>query len=158
MTGRRLGRVGGAARRVAAMSWRDRATLAVAIVVVPAVRVAVRVSGFGPTAARLARWSDTAPHRMDRREARAIASLVGLVAARPLVGASCLPRSLATWFLLRRRGGDVVLVIGGSDRVDSFTAHAWVELDGHVVNDVPDVRDRFGAFDVQLPRLSGRFG
>src|ERR1700727_2627809 len=47
----------------------------------------------------------------------------------------CLQRSAATSCLLKRYGVHAELVIGAQQL--PFKAHAWVELDGHVVNDKP---------------------
>ena len=47
----------------------------------------------------------------------------------------CLQRSLATARLLRSCGLDASVVIGC--RPEPFTSHAWVEIDGRVVNDSP---------------------
>jgi hypothetical protein len=77
------------------------------------------------------------------------------VAGRQIVGARCLGRSLVLWFLLRRRGIDAELVIGAeAPRNGSLPAHAWVEVSGEPVNDAPDVRARYGSFELELPRLS----
>ena len=67
----------------------------------------------------------------------------------------CLTRSLALAWLLKRRGIPFVIRIGvrrgttmGPER-DSvgFSAHAWVEHDGIVLNDRQDVSLQFSAFD-----------
>jgi hypothetical protein len=47
--------------------------------------------------------------------------------------ALCLQRSAATTCLLRRHGVSAQMVIGA--RQIPFKAHAWVEVDGRVVND-----------------------
>lgn len=47
----------------------------------------------------------------------------------------CLQRSAATAMLLRRHGWKAVMVIGA--QVLPFKSHAWVEVDGSVVNDKP---------------------
>jgi Transglutaminase-like superfamily len=47
----------------------------------------------------------------------------------------CLQRSAATTILLRRYGWSAELVIGA--QVLPFKSHAWVEVDGTVVNDKP---------------------
>jgi prolyl oligopeptidase len=47
----------------------------------------------------------------------------------------CLQRSAATTMLLRRYGFAAELVIGA--RIVPFKSHAWVELDGVVLNDKP---------------------
>ena len=53
----------------------------------------------------------------------------------------CLQRSATAACLLRLRGVRAELVIAA--RRMPFTAHAWVELDGKVLNDSPVVQDRF---------------
>jgi hypothetical protein len=53
--------------------------------------------------------------------------------------ALCLQRSAITTYLLRRKGVAAHLVIGA--RPLPFLVHAWVEVDGQVVNDFPRVRD-----------------
>lgn len=53
----------------------------------------------------------------------------------------CLQRSAATTMLLRRYGWSAEMVIGA--QVLPFQAHAWVEVDGTVVNDKPYVADIF---------------
>lgn len=50
----------------------------------------------------------------------------------------CLQRSVTTVCLLRRRGVPAQLVIGA--RRMPFHAHAWVEVDGVVINDPPEIR------------------
>ena len=56
-------------------------------------------------------------------------------------GAACLQRSAVTTGLLRRRGFAAEMVIGC--RPLPFESHAWVELDGEVVNDLPQYRRAF---------------
>jgi hypothetical protein len=50
-------------------------------------------------------------------------------AGRYVPGATCLTKSLALGWMLRRRGVDVVVRIGAR-RKPSFSAHAWIERDG----------------------------
>ena len=66
----------------------------------------------------------------------------------------CLPRSaVATWFL-RRRGVPAVMVIGV--RKMPFYAHAWVEVDGRVVNDKPAVQTLYPPIDRLVPAETPR--
>ena len=51
----------------------------------------------------------------------------------------CLQRSTATTLLLRRYGFHAYLVIGA--QILPFQSHAWVELDGRIVNDKAYVAD-----------------
>jgi len=53
----------------------------------------------------------------------------------------CLQRSAVTTYLLRRRGIPARLVIG--TKVMPLLAHAWVEVDGVVVNDWPRVQQAY---------------
>lgn len=57
----------------------------------------------------------------------------------------CLQRSAATVWLLRRHGIAARMVIGA--QLLPFKAHAWVEVDGRVVNDKPYMPDIYGVLD-----------
>lgn len=59
--------------------------------------------------------------------------------------ALCLQRSAATACLLKRYGVPAQLVIGA--QTVPFKAHAWVEVDGRVVNDRPYVREMYAVLD-----------
>jgi hypothetical protein len=57
----------------------------------------------------------------------------------------CLQRSAATACLLRESGFPAQMVIGTQQM--PFQAHAWVEVDGHVVNDKPYIPDMYAVLD-----------
>lgn len=57
----------------------------------------------------------------------------------------CLQRSAATALLLRRRGFPAEMVIGA--QLLPFQSHAWVEINGSVVNDKPYIVDMFTVLD-----------
>lgn len=57
----------------------------------------------------------------------------------------CLQRSAATTCLLKRHGIHAQLMIGA--QLMPFRAHAWVEVDGRVVNDKPYVREMYAVLD-----------
>jgi hypothetical protein len=57
----------------------------------------------------------------------------------------CLQRSAATAYLLKRTGIPAVMVIG-IQRLP-FKAHAWVEVEGAVVNDKPYVTQIYAVVD-----------
>ena len=57
----------------------------------------------------------------------------------------CLQRSAATACLLRKYGINGQLVIGSSQL--PFRAHAWVEVDGRVVNDKPYTNEMYAVLD-----------
>jgi hypothetical protein len=57
----------------------------------------------------------------------------------------CLQRSAATVCLLRSCGIRAQLAIGAQSM--PFKAHAWAEIDGHVVNDKPYVSEIYAVLD-----------
>jgi hypothetical protein len=62
--------------------------------------------------------------------ARRIAHLETATAESFFFRTSCLERSLVLCRMLRRRGMNAELRIGGRKKANRFEAHAWVELDG----------------------------
>jgi hypothetical protein len=48
---------------------------------------------------------------------------------------SCLERSVALWWRLRRHGLDCRIRFGGHRRGDAMEAHAWLELEGRTLSD-----------------------
>ena len=59
--------------------------------------------------------------------------------------ALCLQRSAATACLLRRYGIAAELVIGAQQL--PFKAHAWIEVEGRVVNDKPYMHEMYAVLD-----------
>jgi hypothetical protein len=59
--------------------------------------------------------------------------------------ALCLQRSSATACLLKEYGVQGRMVIGAQQM--PFKAHAWVEVDGQVVNDKPYTPEMYGVLD-----------
>jgi hypothetical protein len=59
--------------------------------------------------------------------------------------AACLQRSFVATWLLRRHGIQAEMVIGC--RPLPFESHAWVEVDGQVVNDRPQYQRAFRVLD-----------
>lgn len=114
-----------------------------AILMIPVVRVLLRRYGLGRTQALLARWARSTGQYVDPR--RVIAPVE--IASRGVWKANCLQRSLVAWWLLRRRGLAPELRIGVTKGLEGALAfHAWLELDGVVINDSPDVLIRYLPF------------
>jgi hypothetical protein len=147
-------------RRLWNLSWAERWLLAQAVALLPLTAVALWAVGFRRWQTLLSRLAPAnaplSPGGEGRvrgteaavlREGRAAARLVEAAARRGPYRASCLPRSLTLWWLLRRRGIDSELRIGVRKETGRLDAHAWVELRGEVLNDGADVRERFAAFE-----------
>jgi len=58
---------------------------------------------------------------------------------------SCLHRSAATTLMLRGAGIAARLVIG--TQILPFRAHAWVEVEGRIVNDKPYISELYAVLD-----------
>jgi hypothetical protein len=123
-----------------------RLTLAAAGLL-PVCALALRLAGLRRAYGWLAGRLPTAPAAHPPTEPERVARAVDRAAGHLPRHASCLVRSLVLWYLLARRGQASELVIGVRRPGRALEAHAWVEVDGRPVNDHPDVRERFVAFE-----------
>lgn len=73
------------------------------------------------------------------------------LASRYTPGARCLQRSLALWALLRQQGVESKLKIAVKKDSPTFEAHAWLEYQGYVLNDVSNVQQCFAIFNRPAP-------
>jgi hypothetical protein len=76
-----------------------------------------------------------------------IARLEAAASRRLFVRVNCLEQSLTLWWLLRRRGIDAELRIGGRKENGRFEAHAWVEFDGVVLSEADNEHHDFVPFE-----------
>jgi Transglutaminase-like superfamily len=139
------------------LSWQERWWLLQALVLVPFTGVALRLLGFERCHSLLARLAT--PRRTPLADAarllptaRAMGRMVRIAAARGLHKASCLPQSLALWYLLRRQGMNSQLRIGVRKAAGRLEAHAWAELAGSPI-EPDDAGQRFEPFDHSWPGL-----
>jgi hypothetical protein len=139
---------------VAGQRWRalppaDRRLAAALVALLPAVAAGLRVLGFGRLCRVLSRVSPSPPAAAPFaiQAALALGRLVNAVAWRLPGRPACLTRSVTLWWLLRRRGIDAAVRIGVRRTDGRLEAHAWVEIDGLVLNDAQDVGSRFAAFE-----------
>jgi hypothetical protein len=135
-------------RRLREFDGEQRRIALAAVVALPVLHLAARLGGLRAVR-RLLPLRSGAPRALGGFAAgRHLAAPVATTAsALHLDGSSCVARATFLWWLLRRRGVAAEVVIG-SRRLDGrFEAHAWVEVGGAVVDDAPDIRERFAAFD-----------
>jgi hypothetical protein len=121
---------------------------------------ALRVLGFP-------RWKRTLEKFLPREPASALDADSRLAFARALSRVAekaerrgprrpnCLERSLVLWWLLRRRGLPAELRIGARKRDAQLEAHAWVELEGQVLNDSEVVHKHYARFDGPIASAEG---
>jgi hypothetical protein len=75
----------------------------------------------------------------------AICRAIDLACVYYLKPVMCLQRSAAQVLLLRRYGWQAEMVIGA--QVIPFKSHAWVEVEGEVVNDKPYMHEIYSVLD-----------
>jgi hypothetical protein len=73
--------------------------------------------------------------------------MVAAASRRGLCRGNCLEQSLVLWALLRERGIHAQLRVGVRKGEGGLEAHAWVELEGVVLNDSDDVHGHYAPFD-----------
>ena len=132
-----------------ALSWESRGLLVEAALAIPAMHVLVRVFGVGRlhdvlaglTAARVNAQGDAGAGSAKR--VGEVARVVAMAARHAPGDHSCLHRSMALWWMLRRRGFDGRLRMGVRKGDAAFEAHAWVNHAGVALNDDPEVENRY---------------
>lgn len=99
-------------------------------------KLSLSTFGFGRTMRWVRRDVEHAPLLIDPDDASVARSeyAVAMAAALYPGRAACLERSLMLYWWLRRAGVPVQFRMGA--QLYPFLAHAWVERDGRVVNDV----------------------
>ena len=104
---------------------------------------AARLAGF----ARLCDWLRRRPAARQRSSASVddVVWSVEEACVWYLKRAACLQRSVVATWLLRRNGIAAQMIIGC--RPLPFESHAWVEVDGRVVNDRPQYQRAFTVLD-----------
>jgi Transglutaminase-like superfamily len=144
--------------------WRlappERRVVLRAAIMLSLTAAALRVLGFPrwkSTLERFLRNVSAAPGDSVSRLslAREIAPLAEKAERRGPLRPNCLERSLVLWFLLRRRGLPAELRIGARKQDARFEAHAWVELEGHVLNDSDSVHKHYARFDGPIASAEG---
>lgn len=139
-------------RQYLALTPAARALVRRSLLLLPLAATLLRARGMAHTKASLDRLGRRTSPDSAALTPREIARLVD--AAASLLGTRCLPRSIVLCHLLRHGGVAGEMRLGVSKLPDgSLSAHAWVELDGQVLNDGADVSDRYATLTSSATRL-----
>ncbi|MGA7918501.1 MAG: lasso peptide biosynthesis B2 protein [Candidatus Acidiferrales bacterium] len=92
----------------------------------------------------------------DEEFARVITRMEAAAARNIFARANCLEQSVVLWWLLRRNGINAVLRIGGRKESGQFEAHAWVELDGWVLDGSSQEHRHFVPFESPVLSMESR--
>ncbi len=137
-------------RRFAAMPRNDRAVAVAALILVPAIWVALRLLGYKATRRILSRRIEACEHPECGSVARQTANLVNAASRAWGLPRCCLARSLTLQRLLASRGVPTDVRIGVSLDGGQLVAHAWVEHLGKVINDSITVVNSYAALETDL--------
>ena len=138
------------------LSAREKRSLLLAMLLLPFVVLIHRLLGFRRAQAVLDVMATDiirpaicpAPSELERMHlVRSISRIVEIASRRCLFTPTCLQRSIFLRWWLARRGIASSLRFGVRKRDGKLEAHAWVEHVGQVLNDVPNIGDRFAPFD-----------
>ena len=101
----------------------------------------LRVRGFEALVRKVERWPTHAPAATDGETCRRICATVNRAQLYYPKKAMCLQHSAVVTCLLRRRGVPAQMVLAAQEFPPK--GHAWVEVNGTVVNDKPSVRETY---------------
>lgn len=120
-------------------------------IMIAALKLSLKVRGYKRTIEWIRRRVEDVPVRTDvpPTVVKAAEWWVAMAAAFYPGRAQCLERSLVLYYVLRRQGVPVKYCHGVQP--SPLTAHAWIEYDGEVINDVPERVREFSKLPEQLP-------
>jgi hypothetical protein len=132
------------------LTWPERWQFLQAIIFLPVIAAGLHFMNFQRLREMLERFSpvpvgDNGDNAL--QQAAVTSRLVLAAAARMPFTATCLIRSTALWYLLRRQGIASEIRIGVNREEGEFHAHAWVETHGVVLNDKADIHHQYSPFD-----------
>ncbi len=88
-------------------------------------------------------WFSSFPVLHGRQEIARLTALADLATRATHGQRRCLPRSLLLFWLLKARGAPAKLLIGVSKVAATLESHAWIETEGRVMGDSPEMAQRF---------------
>lgn len=134
------------------LSGRERRDFFLGLLVLPVAVIWLRVSAFRSVQQTLEKWHGDGALTNQRDDTKVLAEsqsasrMLDAASRRGIVRGNCLSRSIALWWLLRRRGIPAQLRIGARKIGNQLEAHAWIEVAGHAINDSDDVQTRYAPF------------
>lgn len=132
------------------LTWHERWLLLQIFLLLPLVAAGLHLMNFKRLYSMLLRFPSAICNFSEDaafKQAYSISRLVLAAACRMPFTVTCLVRSTLLWWLLRWQGIASEIRIGVNQGEGEFHAHAWVEINGVVINDQADIHQQYGAFD-----------
>jgi Transglutaminase-like superfamily/Coenzyme PQQ synthesis protein D (PqqD) len=101
----------------------------------------LKFRGFAALVKKVENWPTTAPHTADSETCRRVCAMVNRAQVYYPKKAMCLQHSAVVTCLLRRQGVPAEMVLAAQEFPPK--GHAWVEVEGRVVNDFRQVKTRY---------------
>lgn len=119
-----------------------------AAVLLPWIRVSLRVRGYNPTFAALQSRAASRGESLGgaKEQVQKTNRMVRSAVRHSVFGVTCLEESLGLWYLLQKQGICSQLRIGVRKAGSKFEAHAWVEYGGEAVNQPEAAHLHYAAF------------
>ena len=130
-------------KRLRDLTPRQRALAAKAAALQAVVVPLVRVLGFRRVKSLVAGLAPLAKKKASDARVDEAAWVAYGVARRSRPRASCVPRALVLWALLRRMGVEGIVRFGARKAGESIEAHAWVEVEGRAIGEGESGREEF---------------
>jgi hypothetical protein len=145
-------------QRFSALDLEARGTFLRAAILLPVISFSLRIRGFRTTQQSLQNFSfspkakkSLSKNGTDRERAGLCVRMVNVAARHGWGRPTCLEKSLALWWLLRREGIASVVRIGARKAGGKFEAHAWVEWQSVALNEPGDEHRHYATFDAAFP-------
>ena len=130
-----------------------------AAVLLPVISLSLRIRGFRATQQSLQSFcfSSKIEKRLpenvaDSERVRLAVRMVNAAVRHGWGRPTCLEKSLALWWLLRRQGITSSVRIGARAGGGKLEAHAWVECEGVALNEPGNEHRHYATFDAAFPQ------
>ena len=140
-------------KKLASFSPGELSILLHATLLLPVVTVMLRTKGFNWTRSHLhgKAFKNIPTHCSDELlVAENITHLVSLSANNIPLKAKCLKRCLVSLWILAGKGIRANLMIGVNKDGADLDAHAWLELDGQVLNESQNTKNEYKVLDIDF--------
>jgi hypothetical protein len=123
-----------------------------AAILLPWIRVSLRLRGYQATFVSLQRRSNGVPEAAGgaNEPAQKTNRMIHAAVRHAPLHFTCLEESLCLWYLLRKQGIVSQLRIGVRKAKEKFEAHAWVEYEGQALNQPEATHLHYAAFDKEF--------
>jgi len=123
-----------------------------AAVLLPWIRMSLRLRGYNPTFAALQSRAASRTESLDgaNEQVQKTSRMVRSAVHHSVLRFTCLEESLGLWYLLEKQGICSRLRIGVRKDNGKFEAHAWVEYGGQAVNQPQATHLHYAAFEKEF--------